>query len=881
MGKVTYAIGFKNELPLQNEIKQQKRLYAQYQRTNNELLVAETATQIADTLLDQWEELIATGEAVEEEQKSLETALKYCDEARYIFKRFENWKNVVSVDLLRIKCMQSAIAVCHRLESRVLIHITDNESVRQEFYKSYADLYFNKGADESESKFDDFENAKRYYEIEQRILQHLKEANHANRGNLQDLIRANTFNLGVIESKIRGDLSMAETLLRKAIEVARLLSDLQSERSAWWELANLKKLQNNFQTALECHLNELRLAQLDELQETELLCLYDIAVTHLEMNSLEKCKEIESDIMELANDQSYAESLIQPLKAVRDNEAIASDFEKSQSTDSVRNAQIYLSLAKAYVQVSMNKKALQTLEKCFRTIEGGVDAASIALKLDHLVLKGDVKWQMKIGDVSELTASYLKALSLIDSASEHLSTMHVFEAKMACIQTLTRIYDYFHVTQESDRWSLELNHLESSSHIPERSHEDYLPSSEEELDEEAPIPSQKLESQLSPAQDESVTHMEIVNSTSFSTVIEVHVTNTSQDWRLLVPWTDKSSTVKWLSNEVASRYWIAFAKWPRFSHLEAGGAVIFANDTLAHVLPDSKPTVMATIERYEPKCMEDIYMNVCARHEYPPDGDIRLQLGSSDSNNVSLTGLGIMPDFFKPLALTIGLSESICILDLSANLLDDSAISTLFAATVNGSHPIMPNLKGINLASNLITTTGFALLVNSLSQSLESLNISYNPLGGADAILIMSKAISRFPSLASINLENCNIGDIADDGIQSTEPDVDNLSKRCCGISVNIANNPTSRRTEEILEAELTRVPDLFSLNYSRMISLGSSALLAFISSLNSLQRLDVSNTTLADDGVGSICNLIKRTSNLKFIDMNHCGMNSGRKLAE
>lgn len=236
---------------------------------------------------------------------------------------------------------------------------------------------------------------------------------------------------------------------------------------------------------------------------------------------------------------------------------------------------------------------------------------------------------------------------------------------------------------------------------------------------------------------------------------------------------------------------------------------------------------------------------------------------------------GIMPDSFKPLALTFGLSESICILDLSANLLgkcnaslipcilylfskltlplDDSAISTLFAATVNGSHPIMPNLKGINLASNLITTSGFALLVNSLSQSLESLNISYNPLGGADAILIISKAISKFPSLASINLENCNIGEITDDGIQLTEADVDNSSskqlkmfrkkdnlttlhnwiERCCGISVNIANNPAGRRTEEILEAVLTRVPDLLSLNYSRIPSLGSGSLLAFTSSLN------------------------------------------------
>lgn len=161
---------------------------------------------------------------------------------------------------------------------------------------------------------------------------------------------------------------------------------------------------------------------------------------------------------------------------------------------------------------------------------------------------------------------------------------------------------------------------------------------------------------------------------------------------------------------------------------------------------------------------------------------------------------GITHNSFKPLALTIGLSDSICYLDLSANLLskckrlffliiytfflkltlplDDSAVSVLFAETVNGSNPIMPNLKSIKLASNSITTTGFAQLVNSLPQSLESLSLSYNFLGGSDAILIMSKAISKFASLTSINLESCNIGDITDDGMQLAEPEMDNLSSK-------------------------------------------------------------------------------------------------------
>jgi hypothetical protein len=135
----------------------------------------------------------------------------------------------------------------------------------------------------------------------------------------------------------------------------------------------------------------------------------------------------------------------------------------------------------------MNRKALQTLNKGFLAIEHHVDAASMALKLDNLVLKGDVKWQIKVGvshrflklllsllchlntflikDANELTTPYLDALSLVNSASDHLSTVHIFEVKAACMQKLTRIYDYFHVAQESDKWSSELKLLEST-HIP-------------------------------------------------------------------------------------------------------------------------------------------------------------------------------------------------------------------------------------------------------------------------------------------------------------------------------------------------------------------------------------------------------------------------------
>jgi hypothetical protein len=106
------------------------------------------------------------------------------------------------------------------------------------------------------------------------------------------------------------------------------------------------------------------------------------------------------------------------------------------------------------------------------------------------------------------------------------------------------------------------------------------------------------------------------------------------------------------------------------------------------------------------------------------------------------------------------------------------AISNLFDATTSCGNLNMPNLKVINLASNLLTATGFKVLVNSLSPNLTVLNISHNSLG-ANAIPSISKAISKFPDLTSIYLDNCDIGDAEDDnGIYSIEIDEDNLSSK-------------------------------------------------------------------------------------------------------
>jgi hypothetical protein len=93
MGKVTYAIGFRNELPFRNEIKQQRRLYSRYREKGDTGLAADTARQLADTLLDQADELIAMEEADDMYRKSLHSAIAYCKEASSQFARLDRQKD--------------------------------------------------------------------------------------------------------------------------------------------------------------------------------------------------------------------------------------------------------------------------------------------------------------------------------------------------------------------------------------------------------------------------------------------------------------------------------------------------------------------------------------------------------------------------------------------------------------------------------------------------------------------------------------------------------------------------------------------------------------------------------------------------------------------
>ena len=89
---------------------------------------------------------------------------------------------------------------------------------------------------------------------------------------------------------------------------------------------------------------------------------------------------------------------------------------------------------------------------------------------------------------------------------------------------------------------------------------------------------------------------------------------------------------------------------------------------------------------------------------------------------------------------------------------DDSALSNLFTTHTGQTRPILPNLHTLTLASNCLSAASFALLVDALSPTLETLNLSHNPLG-SDAIVILPNAAGQFPKLKRLWLENCELGE--------------------------------------------------------------------------------------------------------------------------
>lgn len=149
-----------------------------------------------------------------------------------------------------------------------------HKSNLQNAYKVIGDIYFTKSLNQHESRYDDFENAHKYYKLEREIIDTmtLDDIEEREENDLQKLKHSSHFNMGVMQAKSPMWYSDAEKNLKQAIILAHKLEDYASEKTAWWELGNLYKRNGQFDNVKYCQNKELRLIRKYGFKDDEIYC---------------------------------------------------------------------------------------------------------------------------------------------------------------------------------------------------------------------------------------------------------------------------------------------------------------------------------------------------------------------------------------------------------------------------------------------------------------------------------------------------------------------------------------------------------------------------------------------------------------------------------
>lgn len=148
----------------------------------------------------------------------------------------------------------------------------DNKSNLQNAYKVLGDIYFTKSLNQNDSRYDDFENAHRFYKLERNIIDKmtLDDIKDPEPDELLKLKQSSHFNMGVMEAKISSCYEDAENNLKMAITMAHNLKDYAAEKTAWWELGNLYKCAEQIDNVKYCQLKECEIIREHGFTEDEL-----------------------------------------------------------------------------------------------------------------------------------------------------------------------------------------------------------------------------------------------------------------------------------------------------------------------------------------------------------------------------------------------------------------------------------------------------------------------------------------------------------------------------------------------------------------------------------------------------------------------------------
>ncbi|XP_062583507.1 LOW QUALITY PROTEIN: tonsoku-like protein [Saccostrea cucullata] len=236
---------------------------------------------------------------------------------------------------------------------------------------------------------------------------------------------------------------------------------------------------------------------------------------------------------------------------------------------------------------------------------------------------------------------------------------------------------------------------------------------------------------------------------------------TVKDKKLLVPVFEKdvNSTVSWLAEETASRYYKLTGLQCVLSIQLGDGAVLSPDDPVTLLL-SSNEEIKGVVESLDLAPMSQQYEQACQELSCISYRNIKTLLIQSDSNGGKLDfqNLALRPIQLKPVFKAIQFQSSITEICLKANRLGDKGLEDFVVVLKS-----LSNLCTLDLSCNGITSVGLKTLADCVSsmkdetnapKNLLHLSLSNNLLGD-NCCALLNTVISSLSSLETLELSSC------------------------------------------------------------------------------------------------------------------------------
>ncbi|XXQ35385.1 Uncharacterized protein PBTT_04687 [Plasmodiophora brassicae] len=352
---------------------------------------------------------------------------------------------------------------------------------------------------------------------------------------------------------------------------------------------------------------------------------------------------------------------------------------------------------------------------------------------------------------------------------------------------------------------------------------------------------------------------------------------------------DVDSTIKWLADEAADRYFRLERRKPVIQHLLFNLAVVDASDRVVSLVegacmgPGSHVEFIAVVKKWDAVSLQMRYDEVCREspETFEPDEDVRHRLADPVSK-IDLTFC---------LAGSKGLLPSVKVLhhrsaDITDLLFDNSAFDDCCADLLSLALPALSSLSVLSLSNTNITSEGATIVISRCSD-LETIDLHSNDLRNVPAMAFAS-FFERNSRLKFVDISYCCIRSVS----------FGDTTRLPCLTCFRVNGNPLVDATT--LLSRLAEQPALARVNFAAIASVDARSIGLLISRCDALQVvnlgqrfvseafveefasslqisasrltvLDISGSQFAPNAFSTLCRHLLQATSVEKLVLDHC----------